>query len=1005
MHGRLHSTEVSSTNGLFPCSGFTRPPVPEKCEPGTPFSAVTWNVCGLSECDWPAFISNVNSEVACWDALLLQEANSLAYETTTRLPGGHLLYLCAARAQARSVGIVLNSKWAEYIANCGGSDRVCFMDLQISGLSRGIRLVSAHMPYNGGPYGDDDLDCALHQLSSQLCRHRDCVIGIDANCEVGPFSEEARDDHRVLGPFGLGHRLLSGSFFLEWCRSHKLSVVNTHFANASLPTHVHWVTGNMKQLDFVLAHWSSQIISCNVLSNVGGTTDHLPVKVDMMMGPRGHRNRRKTRKPVGWQLKDEAAFQVGLHKLNETSNLSDFTSELTSLASNTGSAPKPPYTWVADDVLQELLRSRRLERDRGERRKLSIAIFVRRKALRKESQTLRVQRMLEQKTRSGWGKNLWPQTSVSSQPSGIIIEGSLCHDRTVWKRDLTRFYKNLYNTDLHFDCGIGEPSLSEEGPSHGPFSVEEVSLAISKLKRNKTCHDDGCVSEMIQALPDEGVTHLTELLNDVYLGKSKPPDSWAQITVILLPKVAQAHTWPMFRPIAILPCLVKLWDAMLLSRILPAAKARLLPSQFAFLPGKSITEPTMVLQQVCEKAREWGRTLFIMKLDLNKAFDSIMHQAILDALCDADIPRDIINAIVHGYKGLLGTFRLNEAVTSDSVPIQRGVRQGSPLSPLLFILVLNLALRRCNDIWRAQGKGFSLDGKFLLNLLGFADDLLLIAETADQLQAMIVQLNMYLKPLGLEMNFTKCRWASNCPSTSTITCAGTVIPYIPFKDPFPFLGYSHALDGRSKEAMSVRLAAAWRGFFSRMDVWKSKAPLNSKLAVLQQTVEQVALFGSEVWTPSCRDRAVLNTTLLRMIRKIMRRGRRPLAEGYLEPWVEWWIRTGRLARKSWIDAGFKMWSTAAARRKWLWAFKISAGSADIGFTLVNWRSIEWQRQQERILRHKRETRPSPGKPWRWETVVHRFWERRGYVWLDRGEQAVSEDLWFSEADKFEHWCS
>ena len=189
--------------------------VSENSEHRAPLSAVTWNVCGLSECDWPAFISNVNSEIACWDALLLQEANSLSYETTTRLPGGHLLYLCAARAQARSVGIVLNSKWADCIANCGGSDRVCFMDLQISGLSRGIRLISAHMPYNGGPYGDDDLDCALHQLSSQLCRHRDCVIGIDANCEVGPFSEDARDDHRVLGPFGLGHRLLSGSFFLE----------------------------------------------------------------------------------------------------------------------------------------------------------------------------------------------------------------------------------------------------------------------------------------------------------------------------------------------------------------------------------------------------------------------------------------------------------------------------------------------------------------------------------------------------------------------------------------------------------------------------------------------------------------------------------------------------------------------------------------------------------------------------------------------------------------------
>eukprot|EP00972_Heterocapsa_arctica_P036737 5409092-Heterocapsa_arctica.AAC.1 len=124
-----------------------------------------------------------------------------------------------------------------------------------------------------------------------------------------------------------------------------------------------------------------------------------------------------------------------------------------------------------------------------------------------------------------------------------------------------------------------------------------------------------------------------------------------------------------------------MWDAMMLSRILPFAKARLLPTQFAFLPGKSITEPTMILQQACEKAREWGRDLFVMKLDLSKAFDSILHEAIIEALCDAMIPPDDIQAIVSGYRKLQGMFRLNEAVTSDRVYIRRGVRQGSPLSP------------------------------------------------------------------------------------------------------------------------------------------------------------------------------------------------------------------------------------------------------------------------------------------------------------------------------------
>ena len=91
----------------------------------------------------------------------------------------------------------------------------------------------------------------------------------------------------------------------------------------------------------------AQVKSCNALANVGGTTGHLPVRVDVMMGLRGPKNRRrKTRKPVGCKLKGEAAFQDGMRNLTECSNLSDFTSELTNLASKIGSSPKPSYTYL-----------------------------------------------------------------------------------------------------------------------------------------------------------------------------------------------------------------------------------------------------------------------------------------------------------------------------------------------------------------------------------------------------------------------------------------------------------------------------------------------------------------------------------------------------------------------------------------------------------------------------------------------------------------------------------
>ena len=97
----------------------------------------------------------------------------------------------------------------------------------------------------------------------------------------------------------------------------------------------------------------------------------------------------------------------------------------------------------------------------------------------------------------------------------------------------------------------------------------------------------------------------------------------------------------------------------------------------------------------------------------------------------------------------------------------------------------------------------------------------------------------------------------------------------------------------------------------------------SKLKVFRMTVEPCVLFGCECWHLTRQDRSYLDGVLSKMVRKIMGHKRRCSPHG-TELWLDWWRRTGRSAKKAWLDAGFPLWSVAYASRKWGWVSKICA---------------------------------------------------------------------------------
>uniref|UniRef100_A0AC34FXB8 Reverse transcriptase domain-containing protein n=1 Tax=Panagrolaimus sp. ES5 TaxID=591445 RepID=A0AC34FXB8_9BILA len=147
--------------------------------------------------------------------------------------------------------------------------------------------------------------------------------------------------------------------------------------------------------------------------------------------------------------------------------------------------------------------------------------------------------------------------------------------------------------------------------------------------------------------------------------------------------------------------------------------------------------------------------LYVVFIDFKKAFDSVELPAIWEALERFGIDAGNIELIKMIYAN--GSSSVHVGSSSVPINVQKGVRQGDTLSPLLFILVLQLALNQVN--WNT---GININGS-ILGHLDFADDIALLSQTLEGVQSLVNQVAEECRFVGLHINADKTKWMSNVP--------------------------------------------------------------------------------------------------------------------------------------------------------------------------------------------------------------------------------------------------
>lgn len=169
------------------------------------------------------------------------------------------------------------------------------------------------------------------------------------------------------------------------------------------------------------------------------------------------------------------------------------------------------------------------------------------------------------------------------------------------------------------------------------------------------------------------------------------PDSLKKASVVPVFKSGSKSEVTNYRPISILPVFSKVYERAIYNRIMSHVKKYniLYDNQFGFQGGKCAEDAIIKLTNVCMDTFENGEYCISLFLDLSRAFDCVSHTILIHKLINIYHFDDLSISLIHSYlNGRTQVTRVNNS-TSDSLPIVRGVPQGSILGPLLFLLFFN----------------------------------------------------------------------------------------------------------------------------------------------------------------------------------------------------------------------------------------------------------------------------------------------------------------------------
>ena len=366
--------------------------------------------------------------------------------------------------------------------------------------------------------------------------------------------------------------------------------------------------------------------------------------------------------------------------------------------------------------------------------------------------------------------------------------------------------------------------------------------------------------------------------------------------------------------------------------------------QAAYRSGFTTEDHLLALTLLVERTSEWNLDMWYGLVDFEKAFDTVEHDALWKSLLDHKVPT--------AYIVLLS--KLYEAQTARVM--ERGVKQGDPISALLFISVMESIFTRLKRRWqslntRRKGTYYGLvidDVDDPLFDLRFADDVLLIATSASDVAKMIKDLAEVAQTFGLKIHSGKTVVLSNAVTRpSTVVCGNSEVRVVCLDGSEKYLGRKVCLADYHDTELSYRIACGWAAFMkSKECLCNKQVDVQLRFRLFDAVVTPCVMYGCVAWTLKSDGYRRLTVARRRMLRWMLR-CRRLLDES----WVDYIKRATYECESLGAACGMTDWGILYKQRKWKFAGQ-SARRRDGRWTarLLKWIPWFWTAPFRRVGR-------------------------------------------------------
>lgn len=353
--------------------------------------------------------------------------------------------------------------------------------------------------------------------------------------------------------------------------------------------------------------------------------------------------------------------------------------------------------------------------------------------------------------------------SLANQVKIRLPDGDFTDDREVIGNKAVNFFSDLFSGSCpppcYDDLSILQPVITEDNNRSltGVPTEDEILLAINTMNKDSAPGPDGFTGHFYSACWDTIKGDLVQAIHSFFRGH-RLPASWTATHIFLLPKVPNATDISQLRPISLCNFNHKIISHILMKRVAVYLPSIISEEQTGFVPGRSMHDNIALAHDlVYDLDQKVPGGNVIVKLDMAKAYDRLSWGFLIRVMralgfsnhwCDL-VFRCISNCSYSiKWEGeIFGYFRS-----------MRGVRQGDPLSPTLFIIAMewfSKSLNQAIDNDTIQPYK-TLNRADIISHLLFADDILLFTNGDKESMSNLINLiNKFCSISGEQLNPSK----------------------------------------------------------------------------------------------------------------------------------------------------------------------------------------------------------------------------------------------------------